>query len=503
MTEANQGTPHQMVGLQRASDGSDGRDGPDQLARLMELADTSGMMLFHSTRKQSYAMVPVGEGSRVLAVTSDEVGDWLGQRFYATYGVPPSAHALDVAVRALSGKARFGGEERDLFLRLGSRENSHVVEVDLGDEVGRAVQITASGWTVVPSATLMFRRPSAMAALPTPAPGGSLELLRPFVNASHDHFQRLVGFLVACCRPSGPYPILEITGPQGASKTTLARVIRALIDPSLATARSAPSNDRDLAIAAHNAYLLSFDNMSQISPQMSDALCRISTGGGWSGRALYHDAKEMVLEYSRPMVLNGIISLARRPDLLERTIPIELQPIKVRRSEDELWRDFGAVRPLILGALYDAVACSLSRRHLPEPTGLPRLADSAVWVHNAEPSLGWPPGTFINLMTEVRRNAARRALHEYDGLLAALICLVDSAHSAGGKEWKGTMSDLLTYLVKTEVGGLPNAPSGLGDLMRRLVPALAEEGIDVTFDRNRNTRFVLIGYRQLATEGVD
>jgi hypothetical protein len=55
---------------------------------------------------------------------------------------------------------------------------------------------------------------------------------------------------------------------------------RTLIDPNELLRRALPHEEHDLAIAAANAHVLSFDNVSNLPAWLSDALCRLSTGGG-------------------------------------------------------------------------------------------------------------------------------------------------------------------------------------------------------------------------------
>jgi hypothetical protein len=102
-----------------------------------------------------------------------------------------------------------------------------------------------------------------MRPLPEPEAGEPIEHLRGFVNVeSDDDFLLLVAWLVAALRPRGPYPIAIVGGEQGSAKSTCARVLCALVDPNVAPVRSAPKDERDLAVAAHNNRVLSFDNLS-------------------------------------------------------------------------------------------------------------------------------------------------------------------------------------------------------------------------------------------------
>ena len=143
------------------------------------------------------------------------------------------------------------------------------------------------------------------------------------------------------------------------------RIIRKLIDPNTAPLRALPREERDLFIAATNAHVLAYDNVSGLPPWISDALCRLSTGGGFAIRELHTDQDEVLFNAVRPMILNGIEDVVTRPDLADRAIMLTLSPIseEKRRTEKEIWDEFNAMHPAMLGALLDGVAHGL--RELP------------------------------------------------------------------------------------------------------------------------------------------
>ena len=97
----------------------------------------------------------------------------------------------------------------------------------------------------------------------------------------------------------------------------------------------------------------------------------------------------------RPIVLTGIEDVVTRGDLADRSILVRLDPIseEQRRPEREIWVQFEATRPRILGALLDAMTHGL--RRLPRLDRLPRMADFAVWMTACEGAL-WEPGTFLS-----------------------------------------------------------------------------------------------------------
>ena len=202
-----------------------------------------------------------------------------------------------------------------------------------------------------------------MKPLPLPVTGGSIETLQSFLNVRSDaDFVLAVSWVLTGLRNQGPYPLLVLGGEQGSAKSTFSAILRALLDPNTAPLRALPRNERDLFIAANNGHVLAFDNLSRLPDGISDTLCRLSTGGGFATRQLRTDQDEVLFDAARPVLLNGIESIVTRPDLADRALFLELEPIpeERRRPEAELWAAFEAERPRILGVLLDAVAKGLA-----------------------------------------------------------------------------------------------------------------------------------------------
>src|SRR5690606_36701764 len=148
---------------------------------------------------------------------------------------------------------------------------------------------------------------------------------------------------------------------QGSAKSTTARVLAELLDPSVAILRAQPREGRDLMIAATNRWLLSFDNMSELPAWLSDALCRLATGGGFSTRELYTGEDEALFDAQRPVILTGIEDLVARSDLLDRTILFLLPHItdELRETEASFWAAFEEAKPYLLGAILDCLVATL------------------------------------------------------------------------------------------------------------------------------------------------
>ena len=152
---------------------------------------------------------------------------------------------------------------------------------------------------------------------------------------------------------------------------------------------------------------MSFDNLSGVSPWLSDALCRIATGGGFGTRQLYTDDEEIIFDAMRPIILNGIASPAIRPDLVDRVITLVLPTISddSRRTERELWAEYERIRPRVLGVLLDAVATGLRRLPSVELKTRPRMADFCEWVVACAPALGIEASDFLDAYAGNRQAA--------------------------------------------------------------------------------------------------
>ncbi len=340
---------------------------------------------------------------------------WLARRHYQETGGAAGSQAVQDALGVLEGRALYDGEERPVAVRLaeaGGRGLPRPGRPPLAGRAGgprgaRRLAGAAPGGGRPPRRCASAARGASWPCR-SPPPAASVDELRAFVNApDDDRWRLLLAWLVAALRPRGPYPALALSGEQGSAKSTAARVLRALVDPNAAPLRAQPREPRDLMIAATNGWVVALDNLSAVPVWLSDALCRLATGGGFAVRELFSDAEEALFDAQRPVLLTGIEELATRGDLLDRALVVTLPaiPEDARRPESELWPAFEAARPRVLGALLAAVAAGLAR--LPETrlARLPRMADFALWVTAAEPAL-WPePGAFLRAYAGNRADA--------------------------------------------------------------------------------------------------
>jgi hypothetical protein len=406
---------------------------------------------------------------------------WLRRRHYEATGEAPSAEAIRSALDLFEARAQFDGPKRAIHVRTAAHEGR--IYLDLADDLWRAVEIGPDEWRVTSCPPVRFRRAAGVLPLPMPTKGGSIEALAPFLNLSRrSDFVLVVAWVLAALRHGGPYPLLAISGEQGSSKTVFSKLLRALVDPNVAPARTAPREERDLFIAASNGHLLAFDNLSDIPPWISDALCRLASGGSFAVRQLYTDCDEVLFQAARPAILNGIEDIITRPDLADRAIFLTLPYIAEteRRPESAIWREFEAARPQILGALLEAASHGLRALPAVRLNQLPHMADFALWAAACETEL-WPPGTFLSAHSENRRAAIVEVI-EADPVATKVREMM-----AKRPTWTGSASELLRVGIDGSSdgrsGAWPKSPGALAGRLRRARTLLRALGIEIAFSR--------------------
>src|SRR5499425_1978579 len=296
---------------------------------------------FHSDAGTAFVDLLNNGNRETWPIRSKRFRTWLRRRHYEVTRTAASAAAINSALDLLEAQAQFEGPERAVHVRLAEHEGH--IYLDLADECWRAVEIGPDGWRVIGSPPVRFRRAAGMLPLPMPRAGGSIEELASFFNLpSRNDFVLVVAWLLATLRAGGPYPVLAISGEQGSAKTVLSKLMRAVIDPSVAPVRALPRDERELFIAAGHGHVLAFDNLSRLPSWLSDTLCRLTSGGAFSTRRLFSDQDEILFAAARPIILNGIQDVITRPDLADRAILLTLAPIaeRQRRPEHALWRAF-------------------------------------------------------------------------------------------------------------------------------------------------------------------
>lgn len=451
---------------------ADGKARP-QSAVLVDIGQAH--QLFHDHGGDAYAKVNLGTRTAVIAVSGSEYREVLGRAYFALCGKGANRNAISDAVSTLSAIAKYDGKEEAVFLRVAGTPAG--IEIDLGDNTGRAVIVTSAGWATG-APRVNFRRSGKPIPLQRPTTA-DFNLIWKYLNVTAQDRPLVAAWLLAALRPCGPYPIALLIGEQGTGKSAASRVLKRLTDPSAVMLRPPPREDRDLQVAAISSWCVALDNLSGINPQLSDCLCRVSTGGGFAARKLYSDTDETLIEVQRPVIINGIDDIASRPDLADRCLHLQLPPLVSRRTEADIERGFLADAPAIFAALLDGLAMALKGHAVIRLVKPPRMADFAAWAVAGLPALGFTGEEFLAAYTRNRGHLAELAI-DASPVASALVSFMIRRDI-----WTGSSADLLGRLASTSPGAAssqswPKSAKGLIGALRRVAPALRAAGITVT-----------------------
>ena len=410
----------------------------------------------------------------------------LGKAYFAAKGRAAPGSALSDALNVLEGMA-LEGEREAVHLRVAPYNGGIVV--DLGTEDGAAIVVEPGRWHWVERSPVVFRRTNAMAAMPAPAETGDLEPLRKLLNVSEDNWPLLVGWAVAGLLPWLPHPVLLLAGEQGTAKSTAGRILTALIDPSGAQLRRAPTDPTDWVAQASASWAVCLDNVSTVPRWLSDAMCRAVTGDGSVDRTLYTNLDVTVTSFRRVLCLTSIEAGHIHGDLAERLLVVELERIgeEKRREEAVVMAEFEAAHARVLGGLLTLTARVLEALPHTRPGRLPRMADFCRVLAALDAVTGWE-----SLKTyRDRLGDALRAVVDDDLVARAVIAFMGDRV---GAEWQGTATDLLKALTAPDPKPKewPATPAALGGALTRLGPALMTYGIHVDRGKSNGRRVLNI-----------
>lgn len=477
------GVPMADIDSMGATQSADGDRQDSAAAELIELVMGQGELFYDSQAATAFVSVEIKGVVNTLAIGSKSFVDWLSFTYYmeTKTGDLPGKSASESAIKqagfALSGIAKHDGEEAQVHLRVADKNGGHYIFI--GDEDLQVIEVLPTGWRVTNNAPVKFWMPGSMQSLPMPETGGDLNQLWDFVNIPEVHRPLVLAWMLESFRADTPKPIMALNGTQGCAKSSTQDKIKQLIDNNSANLRSAPKTVEDFFVSAGCSWLLSYENLSHLTPAMQDAFCTTSTGGGHASRKLYTNNEENIIDVKRPIICNSIPSVLTAQDVTDRAITLELPRIAYR-EESEINAAWDKAKPSIFGGLLDLFVLTLAQMPKVVLVNPPRMADFTRLGEAMAQAQGNAPGTFDALYKANRAEGVSRAL-ESSPVAVAVMELVDEYTGQSLEVFHGTMKGLLDALekYKQESNAWPRSGKGLGDALRRQQPALLSLGIEI------------------------
>ncbi len=475
----------------------------DQPASLANELITIGRSaeLFHDSTGEGFATVGTGATRETWPIRGRGFGLWLTRELWTKHHKPVTEIALKSAIQTLDAIAQYDGQVHPVAVRV-TRIGDEVFH-DLGGSSG-VIRIDSRGWQLDEEPPVHFVRPNGSLSLPLPRAGAPFDVaLRPLVNFDPDDFLLFVAYLAYGVAGHGPFPILVILGEQGSAKTSHVRLVRRLIDPAKAGLRIMPKSPEDLALMASHRRILAFDNVSALPEWLSDVLCQIATGGSFGTRQFYTNTEEVLFEFKRPIVLNGIEDMVTRGDLADRSLSLTLPRVsdQARRAEDDYWSDVEAALPTLLGGLYDAVRGALDEEHRVAKGNMIRLADFERFSIALGRALGWEEGSFSRALRQKRRVASANVL-DNDPVARVLLRYAKRVtaettepivQARSASDWLQLLgAEALSLGIDSSGRDWPKQANRLRGTLTRLAPDLLRAGIDVADSKRQGSDSVKV-----------
>ena len=456
--------------------------GPSQAQILVGMAEDT-YRLIRSADGRAYAVPKLGPQIAVPLASKSEnsLRARLAASLHRQTGQVASGSNLSDALTVLMGEAS-ELDPRPVWLRVG--EHSGTVVVDMGTETGQCITITPRGWTVEASSPVIFRRSELTHPLVQPERGGTLDGIRALINLPGEDYRLAIGWVVAAYLTGIPHPILLVQGEQGTAKSNLIRTLLALVDPQPAAERTPPKDNREWAIFARASWAFGYDNITDIPPWLSNALCKGVTGDAVLQRVLHSDDDIGVYSFQRVIALTTIaIRHEVAGDLADRIMLVEPEVIDKRRTEADVAAARAAALPGALGTVLDLVAGVLAELPGTSVENAPRMADFAKVLAALDQVTGW------QTLASYRAKVASLALSLIEGnTFAYAIYRLATLPSLGGLDpgpWEGTAGELLDTLrricteARMKASDLPEDVRAVGKQVREIAPSLRKAGIDI------------------------
>jgi len=346
---------------------------------LTELVLGNCKELFLNQYDEGFVCIRVNDHVETLRLESADFRFWLANLYYSKHEESVSEEQIKESIMTLTGKARYEGKKRELFLRVYG-DVSDAIYYDLCNDKWRCVKLTKDGWSIE-QAPPFFQRFKNNKEQVMPAKKYRANVLDRFFALTNvkkeDRMLAAVQLHAAFIRGI-THPVFEIHGDHGSAKTFTQKLFKSVIDPAVAMELSIPRDSNELIQQMSHNYVCLYKNVSELSQWVSDLFCTAVEGSGSMKRSLFTNADDYIFTFRPIVYLNGIEPVAQSADLLDRTVSFEFERIdkQNRKTEKKLFKEFNELLPELLGCIFDNLVRLLQRiPETEEEIPLERLAD--------------------------------------------------------------------------------------------------------------------------------
>jgi energy-coupling factor transporter ATP-binding protein EcfA2 len=296
----------------------------------------------------------------------------------------------------------------------------------------------------------------------------------------------LITWMISAWIPDGNLTALEITGEPQSGRTTLQKIIRLLIDPSVLFFSKLPNNAKELKSILLDSYVLSFDHVSTIKPEIQKEFSRLLTGDFFE---LPTTSKQETRKFfiKRPIILNSIDSTINEPELSKFTITVDLEPLKnvkiitfenlIRDSHDLFAQTFSELASLT-AYVFSNPRLKQVENTFSETTSIVHLTEFCNIGKLIAERLGYNSSTFWEQFKQQRERRFTAESIKNPVVEAIRLWIENEEQNSRTLSPQGWISELKPYRKKLASDtNWPSSAKYMGSALKHAAPILREHGI--------------------------
>lgn len=466
---------------------------------MLEILEKLDVKTFLNENNITCVEFPIKDYTEVHKIDSSDFKCWAANTYIEFTDKTIKKDAMNEVLSIMNARTRFSDvPSQTIHIRVAECDGDFWY--DLSNANRTAVKVTPDGWNIEKPMPKFYRY-SHQSPQITPTDGGRIEDLFQLINLNN-YRTLFLCWLVSCFVPDIPHPMPIIYGEKGAAKSTSCILLKKLIDPSALETLSLSKDERSLIVSLQKHYYLPFDNVSVISNDISDTLCRAITGGAIQQRKLYTNDDDCIFTFKRCLTINGINNVANRSDLLDRSLMFELSRVSEenRVEAQKVYKEFEKKRPYLLGAIFNLLSAAMKIFPTVQLDKLPRMADFCRWGYAIGEALGNKGDVFLSEYHDNQSIQNQEAINA-DSVAYLVVNFMESKHT-----WTGMFSDLFKQLkelaeslgMNTTSKILPQAPNHLSRRIKAVKSNLEDVGITFEIEKKSNGSYISLNNENLS-----
>ena len=484
---------------------------------------------FKDQNRRIFAAIRLGRDRslEILDIDSTKYKRYLAKLYRENRGSCINDSLINTVVTNLASEAEFNGDIIPLHLKVawGSEENrakKNCIYYDMCDKQGRIIEISKDSWKIIDGSDkdvpILFKKFNQQLQV-QPDRNYDEDIFEKLVDLTNvrkkDNRQLLKVYIISTLIPEIDHAMLTTYGPKGSAKSFLLELIKKLVDPTKPLLLTLQRNvDQFIQQVDHN-YINYYDNVKFIPYWLSEEICKSVTGTGHTKRVHYTNDDDFVYEHRRCLGLNEINVALTKPDVLDRSISMELEDIDEdkRRKEADLWSEFEKIKPQAFAYILDVIVRAMKIKETLNLKKLPRLADFAEWGEAISQAMNYLPMSFMEIYKENRNEQNIVAVSENLASSILLKYVLDIEKEEGTLrkiefEPQQLFKALIDYAqykeIKIDSRHFPKDAASLVKKIKTVIPNFkAGYGINIDIGRSQDNTSTITIYRKstsIATE---